>query len=76
MPIMSGAGVLRKLRDMGAECPIIMITACNDPSKLAEIQSLGAVDILAKPFSLAAVSIQVRKYLSPNFSSGPKTPIS
>lgn len=67
MPIMSGTGVLRKLRDMGAECPVIMITACNDPSKLTEIQSLGAVNVLPKPFSLATVSIEVRKYLNGQF---------
>ncbi len=65
MPLMSGAGVLRKLRDMGTECPVVMITACNDPSKLIEVQSLGAVNILAKPFSLSAISIEVRKHLSP-----------
>ena len=76
MPIMSGAGVLRKLRDMGAECPVIMITACNDPSKLSEIQALGAVDILSKPFSLSAVSIEVRKHLNSQFTSTPKPSIS
>lgn len=67
MPIMSGTGVLRKLRDMGADCPVIMITACNDPSKLVEIQSLGAVNVLPKPFSLSTVSIEVRKYLNGQF---------
>lgn len=64
MPLMSGAGVLRKLRDLGADCPVVMITACNDPSKLLEVQALGAVNILAKPFSLSAISIEVRKHLS------------
>lgn len=67
MPIMGGTGVLRKLRDMGADCPVIMITACNDPSKLTEIMSLGAVNVLPKPFSLATVSIEVRKYLNGQF---------
>ena len=63
MPLMSGAGVLRKLRDMGADCPVIMITGCMDPRKLVEIRSLGVVDVLAKPFSLSAISIEVRKHL-------------
>jgi CheY-like chemotaxis protein len=68
MPLMSGAAVLRKLRDIGTECPIVMITACNDPSKLEEIKALGAINILAKPFSLSAISIEVRKHLNPSFS--------
>lgn len=67
MPLMSGAGVLRKLRDMGADCPVIMITACSDTSKLIEIKSLGAVDILTKPFSLSAISIEIRKHLMSPF---------
>lgn len=66
MPLMSGAAVLRKLRDMGADCPIVMITACCDPSKLTEIRSLGAINILSKPFSLSAISIEVRRHLDPS----------
>lgn len=64
MPSMSGAGVLRKLRDMGADCPVVMITACSDPSKLNEVMALGAVNVLAKPFSLSAISFEVRKQLN------------
>jgi DNA-binding response OmpR family regulator len=71
MPLMGGAAVLRKLRDIGADCPVVMITACNDPGKLVEVQALGAVNILAKPFSLSAISIEVRKYL---VSTGQVTP--
>lgn len=63
MPTMSGIGVLRKLRDMGADCPVVMITACNEQNKLEEARGLGAVNILPKPFSLSAVSIEVRKHL-------------
>ena len=63
MPLMSGAGVLRKLRDMGSDCPVIMITACMDPRKIVEVRSLGAVDVLAKPFSLSTISNEVKKRL-------------
>ena len=63
MPTMSGAGVLRKLRDMGSDCPVVMITACSDPSKLNEVMALGAVNVLSKPFTLSAISTEVRKHL-------------
>ena len=64
MPTMSGSAVLRKLRDMGADCPVVMITACADPVQLQERKDLGAVNIVAKPFSLSTISIEVRRQLN------------
>lgn len=64
MPTMSGSAVLRKLRDMGADCPVVMITACADPVQLQELKDLGAVNIVAKPFSLSTISIEVRRQLN------------
>jgi DNA-binding response OmpR family regulator len=51
LPDMDGQLLCRSLRDrLGAEMPILLITADNEPSLRAMADAAGATDVLFKPF--------------------------
>jgi two-component system, LuxR family, response regulator FixJ len=50
MPEMSGIELLRKLKDMSVDLPVIVITGHGDVSLAVEAMKAGAVDFLEKPF--------------------------
>ena len=50
MPEMSGIELLRRLRDMSIEIPVIVITGHGDISLAVEAMKVGAIDFLEKPF--------------------------
>ena len=60
---MSGIAVLRKLKDMATEIPVVVITATTDLRKLNEAKELGIRSILAKPFHMSMISAELKKYL-------------
>jgi CheY-like chemotaxis protein len=50
MPNMSGIEVLEKLRDSGSEIPVLIISAHLDAQEPERMKSLGANDVVSKPF--------------------------
>ena len=50
MPEISGIDLLRKVKELGADIPVIVITGHGDISLAVEAMKLGAVDFLEKPF--------------------------
>jgi two-component system response regulator FixJ len=50
MPEMSGIEMLRRLKEMSIELPVIVITGHGDVSLAVEAMKAGAVDFLEKPF--------------------------
>src|ERR1700686_2955456 len=50
MPEISGIDLLRKVEELGADIPVIVITGHGDISLAVEAMKLGAVDFLEKPF--------------------------
>jgi two-component system response regulator FixJ len=50
MPDMSGIELLRRLREMSIDLPVIVITGHGDISLAVEAMKVGAVDFLEKPF--------------------------
>jgi two-component system response regulator (stage 0 sporulation protein F) len=50
MPGLDGVQVLRRIRDMAENLPVIMVTANEDVGIARETLSLGAFDYVAKPF--------------------------
>jgi CheY-like chemotaxis protein len=50
MPNMSGIEVLEKLRDSGSKIPVLIISAHLDAQEPERMKSLGANDVVSKPF--------------------------
>ena len=50
MPDMDGLQLLRRLKEMGASLPIIIMTGHADVALAVEAMKFGAVDFLEKPF--------------------------
>ena len=50
MPEISGIDLLRKVKELGADIPVIVITGHGDISLAVDAMKLGAVDFLEKPF--------------------------
>jgi CheY-like chemotaxis protein len=50
MPRMSGTEVLAEIRGKGSTIPIVMISAHLDAQEPERMRSLGATDIVPKPF--------------------------
>ncbi|MHB8667394.1 MAG: response regulator [Burkholderiales bacterium] len=61
MPEMDGPATLKALRDIPqtAQTPAIFMTAKVQPGEIAHYRSLGAVDVIAKPFDPMTLSAQV-----------------
>lgn len=50
MPNMSGIEVLQRLRDSGSKIPVLIISAHLDAQEPERMKSLGANDVVSKPF--------------------------
>ncbi|MGB8080508.1 MAG: response regulator, partial [Pseudolabrys sp.] len=50
MPEITGIDLLRRVKESGADIPVIVITGHGDVSLAVEAMKLGAVDFLEKPF--------------------------
>ena len=65
MPGMDGFEVCRRLKDDPAtrDVPVIFVTSLDEPVDEERGLSLGAVDYIAKPFSVPVVLVRVRNHL-------------
>lgn len=63
MPGLDGPGTLQALRHMPdvANVPIAFMTAKVRPSEVAHYRSLGAIDVIPKPFDPMQLAAQVRE---------------
>ncbi|MFZ4395841.1 MAG: sigma-54-dependent transcriptional regulator [Kiritimatiellia bacterium] len=52
MPDQSGLDLLRKIRPVWPELPVIMVTAIKDVATVVEAMNLGAVDFVVKPYDV------------------------
>jgi two-component system response regulator FixJ len=50
MPDINGVELLRKLREIGADLPTVVITGDGDVKMAVEAMKLGAIDFVEKPF--------------------------
>lgn len=62
MPGMDGPATLKALRQLPAleDIPVVFVTASVQPAEVAYFKSLGALDVIAKPFDPMTLSDQVR----------------
>jgi two-component system, LuxR family, response regulator FixJ len=65
MPGMSGVDLLKRLREMKIEVPVIVITGHGDVPLAVEAMKVGAIDFLEKPFDdevlLASVKAAIER---------------
>ncbi len=66
MPIMSGAEVLKKLRENPntKNTPVVFLTSVSDNSKVMEIMSLGVNDYILKPINVDRLRGDVKRILA------------
>lgn len=62
MPGMDGPTTLQRLRDQAelVATPVAFVTAKVQPQEVAHFKSIGAVDVIAKPFDPMALADQIR----------------
>jgi two-component system response regulator FixJ len=63
MPGMNGIELVRKLKDGGSSCPVILITGHGDVALAVEAMKAGAADFIEKPFDDAALLGAIRAAL-------------
>ena len=64
MPGMSGIDLLRRLKELDVEVPVIVITGHGDVLLAVEAMKIGAVDFLEKPFDDKVLLASVRGALA------------
>jgi CheY-like chemotaxis protein len=66
MPGMDGPGTLAAMRSRPEldQIPVVFITAKVQPTEVTHYKSLGALDVLAKPFDPMKLAAQVRSIWS------------
>ncbi|HMU41122.1 MAG TPA: sigma-54 dependent transcriptional regulator [Pseudomonadota bacterium] len=60
---MDGLEVLRRIRDLDADCPTVLMTAYGTVEAAVEAMKLGAMDFLVKPFAPEVVRLKVERAL-------------
>lgn len=63
LPDISGLGVLAELKELGAQLPVVMITAYADVPLAVAAMRAGALDFLEKPYAEETLLASVRKAL-------------
>jgi two-component system response regulator FixJ len=63
MPGMGGIDLLRRLKELGIEVPVIVITGHGDVPLAVEAMKIGAADFLEKPFDDEVLLASVRSAL-------------
>lgn len=68
MPGMDGPTTLTKLREFTQleNTPVIFMTAKVQPTEVAELKALGALDIITKPFDPITLADQIRSIWQQN----------
>jgi CheY-like chemotaxis protein len=66
MPGLDGPSTLKALREIPATAatPVIFMTAKVQPAEIAQYRSLGALDVIAKPFDPMQISAEIRRIWS------------
>ncbi len=63
MPGMDGVGVLREMRRLGIDVPVILMTAHASVPTAVEAMKLGAFDYIQKPFNAEEIEIVIERAL-------------
>ncbi|MGQ9607151.1 MAG: sigma-54-dependent transcriptional regulator [Thermogutta sp.] len=70
LPGRDGLEIMREIRFLRADVPIVIMTAYGDLEIAVRAMRQGALDYLVKPFELAAVRRLIERALQPRVSAG------
>ena len=73
LPGISGIDVLKEVRAVHPEVPVIIVTAAGDAQTAVEAMKIGAIDYITKPFELERVNDSVSLALKARALSGGKS---
>jgi DNA-binding NtrC family response regulator len=74
MPEVSGIDLLRKVKNLAPQTPVILLTAYGTVQNAVEAMKDGAYDYLLKPFSSESLENVVQRALNSNSSKNTKVP--
>lgn len=68
MPGLDGPTTLLELRKFSAlkNTPVIFMTAKVQPAEIAEYKTMGALDVICKPFDVMSLADQIKNIMSLN----------
>jgi two-component system response regulator AtoC len=64
MPGLDGIGLLTRLREAGADTPVIVVTAHGSVESAVDAMRRGAADYLLRPFDADAMELTIQRVLS------------
>lgn len=67
LPGMNGLEILKRIRDINKDIPVIMITAFGDVKTAVEAMKCGAQDFITKPFDNNSMILTIKKTLEINY---------
>ncbi len=50
MPVMNGLDLIQRIRDMGSDIPVVIMSAHTEPEYIKSAEELGVKNYLLKPF--------------------------
>jgi CheY-like chemotaxis protein len=65
MPVTTGDKLAKALRDLNPRLPVILMTGYSDEATRAQVESIGIIDILEKPFEPPDLVRAVHRALAP-----------
>ena len=63
MPVLDGMYLMRRLKEMGAAIPVVVMSGYSTQETIREAERLGAVAFIAKPFTPDELSDTVKSVL-------------
>lgn len=63
LPELDGFAAVREIRAAGAQLPIIVVSAYDDPATRAQAQTAGANDYLTKPIEFDQLKEKIERWL-------------
>ncbi len=76
MPEMSGLGLLRVIRNLDSDLPVVLMTGRSDPESIVEALECGASEYLIKPFDISKFRQTVQRLARPPRTSAQRGPAS
>ena len=63
MPHMDGVTVLKKLKEINIQTPVIFLSAKSQEADIKEVLDLGAIGYIQKPFEPKTLNEQISKFM-------------